>query len=122
VTRGRRDASRLLAHAALALQQVAAVETTPLLAEPSAAGLLGAVEGAGVVVAGLSESWRRHGIGDARRALLRSARQPVVLVHRGLRPGGLAPPDSVTRFTWSIDASRPYLRAVASPGGAASTP
>jgi DNA-binding SARP family transcriptional activator len=120
--RGRRDASRLLAHAALAVQQVAAVETAPLLAEPSEEGLVAAVAGAGVVVAGISGHWRRHGIGDMRRALLRSARQPVVLVHRGLRPGGLAPRESATRFTWSIDALRPHLQAVASAGSAAASP
>jgi DNA-binding SARP family transcriptional activator len=112
--RGRRDASRLLAHAALALQQVGGVETAPLLAEPSEEGLLEALAAAGVVIAGVSEHWRRHGIGGARRALLRSLSQPVVLVHRGLRPGGLAPRESATRFTWSIEASRPYLQAVSS--------
>jgi len=26
----------------------------------------------------------------------------VLLVRRGLRPGGLAPPAALTRFTWSI--------------------
>jgi hypothetical protein len=26
----------------------------------------------------------------------------TVLVRRGLRPGGLAPPDDGTRFTWTI--------------------
>jgi hypothetical protein len=28
-----------------------------------------------------------------------------VLVHRGPRPGGLAPHESRTRFSWSIEAS-----------------
>jgi hypothetical protein len=27
-------------------------------------------------------------------------------VHRGLRPGGIAPRESATRFTWSLE---PYL-------------
>jgi hypothetical protein len=27
-----------------------------------------------------------------------------VLVHRGPRPGGLAPQDTRTRFSWSIEA------------------
>jgi DNA-binding SARP family transcriptional activator len=103
-SRGRRDASRLLADASLAIQQVASVETTPLLAEPSDQGLLEAVAPAGVVVAGISEHWRRQGVGDMRRALLREARQPLLLVHRGLRPGGLAPREAATRFTWSLDA------------------
>jgi nucleotide-binding universal stress UspA family protein len=111
--RGRRDAGRLLAHASLAVQQLAGVETVPLLAEPTEQGLLAAVAGADVVVAGISEQWRRQGIGDVRRALLREAPQPVVLVHRGLRPGGLAPRGIETRFTWSAD-SRGYLQAVSS--------
>jgi hypothetical protein len=27
---------------------------------------------------------------------------PVVLVRRGVRPGGLAPDETLTRFTWSL--------------------
>jgi hypothetical protein len=30
---------------------------------------------------------------------------PVVLVHRGPRPGGLAPTESRTRFSWTLDYS-----------------
>ena len=111
--RGRRDASRLLADASLAVQQLAGVETVPLLAEPTEQGLVDAVAVADLVVAGISEQWRRQGIGDVRRALLREVPQAVVLVHRGLRPGGLAPGGSETRFTWSA-ASRGYLQAVSS--------
>lgn len=99
----RPDASRLLADASLAVQRVIGVETTPLLAEATEEALLAAVAAATVVVVGLSPRWRREGIGSARRALLRDARVPVVLVHRGLRPGGLAPPGSRTRFSWSIE-------------------
>jgi DNA-binding SARP family transcriptional activator len=109
LARGRRDASRLLADASLAVQQVAGVETAPLLAEPTEQGLLEAAGDAGIVVAGVPERWRKHGIGGVRGALIAAARQPVVLVHRGLRPGGLAPRESATRFTWSLD---PYLQAV----------
>jgi DNA-binding SARP family transcriptional activator len=103
--RGRRDASRLLADASLAVQRLVGVETEPILAEPSGAGLLAAVEPAAIVVAGISEHWRREGIGASRRALVRGGRAPTLLVHRGLRPGGLAPRDSRTRFTWTLDAS-----------------
>jgi DNA-binding SARP family transcriptional activator len=110
--RGRRDASTLLANAALAVQQVAGVETAPLLAERSEDGLLRATAGARVVVAGVAEQWRRSGVGDSRRALLRRARQTVLLVHGGLRPGGLAPRDSYTRFTWTVESASPYLQAV----------
>jgi DNA-binding SARP family transcriptional activator len=111
-TRRRRDASRLLAHAALAVQQVAGVDTAPLLTQPTEEGLLEALAAAGIVVVGVSDHWRRKGIGDSRRTILRNLQQPVVLVHRGLRPGGLAPRESATRFTWSIEASQPRLRAI----------
>jgi hypothetical protein len=99
---GRRDASRLLAHAALAAQRLAGVSTRPLLAPPSPDRLRRAVEPAGAVIVGVSESWRSTGIGDARRALL-TAPARVVLVHRGPRPGGLAPTESRTRFSWTLD-------------------
>ena len=99
---GRRDASRLLADAALAVQRVVGVASEPILAEPSAEGLVAAVEPASLVVVGISVRWRREGIGSARRALVRDARPPTLLVHRGPRPGGLAPRESGTRFTWSI--------------------
>ena len=43
-----------------------------------------------------------EGLGPARLALARQATPPTLFVHRGLRPGGLAPPAALTRFTWSI--------------------
>jgi DNA-binding SARP family transcriptional activator len=101
--RGRRDASRLLADASLAVQRVVGVEAEPLLVEPAEEALVAAVEQASVVVVGIAERWRAEGVGRVRRALVRYARPPVVLVHRGLRPGGLAPRETSTRFTWSID-------------------
>ena len=51
---------------------------------------------------GISPRWRHEGIGAARRALVRDARPPVLLVHRGPRPGLLAPRESRTRFTWTL--------------------
>jgi DNA-binding SARP family transcriptional activator len=103
--RGRSDASRLLADASLAVQRVVGVETTPLLTDATEDALVAALQPASVVVAGISPRWRREGIGAARRALFRDSRRPVVLVHRGPRPGGLAPHESRTRFSWSIEAS-----------------
>jgi hypothetical protein len=100
--RGRPDASRLLADAALAIQRVVGVETEPLLAEPSEHALVEVVEPASLVVTGISPRWRREGIGAVRRALVRNARAPVVLVHHGPRPGGLAPREARSRFTWSL--------------------
>jgi DNA-binding SARP family transcriptional activator len=103
VRRGRRDASRLLADAALAVQRVVGVPSEPLLADPTEDALVEAVEPATVVVVGVSPRWRRDGIGAMRRALVRAARPPTVLVHRGPRPGGLAPSESRTRFSWSLE-------------------
>ena len=100
----KRDASRLLADASLAVQRVLGVESTPLLAEATEDALVAAVEPASIVVTGLSPRWRQEGVGATRRALVHSARPPVVLVHRGPRPGGLAPQDTRTRFSWSIEA------------------
>jgi DNA-binding SARP family transcriptional activator len=103
---GRRDASRLLAYAGLAAQRLAGIPTRPLLAPPSPEGLLNAVDPACAVIIGLAEGWRSNGIGDARRALV-TAGAPLVIVHRGPRPGGLAPKESRTRFSWTLD----YLQA-----------
>ncbi len=51
---------------------------------------------------GLSTRWHHEGLGPARLRLAREATPPTLLVRRGLRPGGLAPPPALTRFTWSI--------------------
>jgi GNAT superfamily N-acetyltransferase len=99
---GRRDASRLLADASLAVQRVADVDAAPVLA--GADELVDAVEEAGLVAVGISPRWRHEGIGATRRALVRAALPAVLLVHRGPRPGGLAPRESRTRFTWSLGA------------------
>jgi DNA-binding SARP family transcriptional activator len=100
--RERRDASRLLADASLSVQRLVGVDTQPLLADPTEEGLVAAVESATVVVVGISPRWRGEGIGAVRRALVDHAAPPTLLVHRGPRPGGLAPRGSRTRFTWSI--------------------
>jgi hypothetical protein len=102
--KGRRDASRLLADASLAVQQVAGVDVRSLLAEPTEDALVAGVEGAGLVVAGVAPHYRRESIGRMRQALVARAAAPVLLVHAGLRPGGLAPRQSTTRFTWSLAA------------------
>jgi DNA-binding SARP family transcriptional activator len=96
-----RDASRLLASASLAVQRAHGVAAEPLLIEPGPHGLVAAAEQASLVVAGLSERWRKDGLGPARSALATQA-PPLLLVRRGLRPGGLAPPATLTRFTWTV--------------------
>jgi DNA-binding SARP family transcriptional activator len=105
---GRRDASRLLADASLAVQRFVDVDAAPVLAQPHE--LVDAVADAGLVVVGISPRWRLEGIGEIRRELIRDARPAVLVVHRGPRPGVLAPRESRTRFTWTVEA--PYLQAV----------
>jgi hypothetical protein len=100
--RGRRDASRLLSHGALAVQRVLGISAEPLLAPPGEEGMLEACVDAGLLVVGLSMRWHREGLGTARLRLAKEAAPPTLLVRRGLRPGGLAPPAALTRFTWSI--------------------
>ena len=56
------------------------------------------------MVVGLTERWQREGLGDVRATLAATGDAPVVLVRRGLRPGGLAPRSGLTRFTWTIKA------------------
>ena len=97
---GRRDASRLLASASLIVQRVTGVVAEPRLAAPGADAIAAAVPDAALLVAGLSPRWRREGIGAERLRL--AQRSPLLLVRKGVRPGGLAPPESVTRFTWTL--------------------
>jgi DNA-binding SARP family transcriptional activator len=100
---GRRDASRLLASASLALQRGLGVAADPILVAAGARGVLEAADrDAALVVAGLSERWVREGIGATRTEIAARAPTPVALVRRGVRPGALAPPRALTRFTWSL--------------------
>jgi DNA-binding SARP family transcriptional activator len=99
---GRRDASRLLADAALLVQRASDVVPKPVLVPPGREGLLEATKDVGLLVVGLSERWEDEGLGPLRWALARTARVPVLFVKRGLRPSGLAPANTVTRYTWSV--------------------
>jgi DNA-binding SARP family transcriptional activator len=80
----RRDASRTLAAASLALQRFAGVSAEPAL------GNVLEQQGA-AIVASLERG----------RELPGRARIPVLLVQGGLRPSGLAPARSLTRFSWT---------------------
>jgi DNA-binding SARP family transcriptional activator len=97
-----RDASRLLANASLAVQHALGVPADPLLVDPEPEALVAAAAGAALVVTGLTERWKREGLGRTRTALATAGTVPVLLVRRGVRPGGLAPRDSDTRFTWTL--------------------
>ncbi|MGZ8708497.1 MAG: hypothetical protein ACXW0R_14075, partial [Gaiellaceae bacterium] len=88
--------------ASLIVQHVAGVVAEPLLGRPGRETIAGLAEGAGLLVLGLSERWRTEGLGTTRRALVDTPVAPTLLVRGGLRPGGIAPPHTLTRFTWSI--------------------
>jgi DNA-binding SARP family transcriptional activator len=100
-----RDASRLLADASLIVQHTTGVMAEPLLGPPGREGVAALAEGAGLLVLGLSDRWRTEGLGEMRRGLVESPPAPTVLVRRGLRPSGIAPQATLTRFTWSIERS-----------------
>jgi DNA-binding SARP family transcriptional activator len=100
--REKRDASRLLASASLLVQRAVGVATEPVLVPRGADCIVSAAEQGGLIVSGLSERWRQEGLGETRVALASKARPPTLYVRRGLRPGGIAPQESLTRFTWSL--------------------
>ncbi len=102
-----RDASRLLADASLIVQHTTGVVAEPLLGPPGQEGVIALAAGAGLLVVGLSDRWRSEGLGTTRSALVASPPAPMLLVRRGIRPSGVAPSATLTRFTWSIDQSRP---------------
>jgi hypothetical protein len=96
-----RDASGLLANASMLVQQFAGVTAAPVLAQPGREGVLAAADHAGLLIVGLSERWRKEGLGETRQAIARAAPVPILFVRRGERPGALAPPTDITRFGWS---------------------
>jgi DNA-binding SARP family transcriptional activator len=101
-TLGRRDASRLLARASLLVQQVVGIVTEPRLVQPGEQGVLDAASDARLLVIGMSDRWRTQGIGSVRLAVATRARVPTLFVRRGLRPGVVAPDETLTRFTWTL--------------------
>jgi DNA-binding SARP family transcriptional activator len=104
---GGRDASRLLADASLIVQRCCGVVAEPLLASPGREGVVALAEGAGLLVVGLSDRWRQEGLGRVRSELAETPPAPTVFVRRGPRPGGLAPAETRTRFSWSLTGSAP---------------
>ena len=88
----RRDASRALAGASLALQRFAGVTVLTALIPPGPEAITGAA-----VVCSLPRAEL-----DATRQALLAAPFPVLFVHGGLRPSGLAPAETRTRFRWSL--------------------
>ncbi|MGO9956106.1 MAG: cation:proton antiporter [Solirubrobacteraceae bacterium] len=108
-----KDAGHMLANAALLVQGYAGVAARGLVAEPGRDGIVTAASRAGLLVIGLSERWRKEGLGETRRAIARSAPAPIVFVRRGERRGALAPATDATRFAWSsagIEPDRSFSR------------
>ena len=103
---GRRDASRLLARASLLVQQVIGIAAEPVLVRAGEQGVIEAAHDGRLLVLGLSDRWRSEGIGQARRAVAMGARLPILFVRRGLRPSGIAPPQTLTRFTWTLGSTQ----------------
>jgi hypothetical protein len=86
------------------------VDAEPVLVDPSSAGLAAAARSASHLVLGLSDRWRDEGIGSFRMAVATAAaatHTTVIVTRQGIRPGGLAPPDARSRFTWSLGPPRP---------------
>jgi hypothetical protein len=106
LARGRRDASRLLGRASMLVQQVVGIVTEPVLVPADEEGVLRGAQDARLLILGLSDRWRTEGIGPARLAVAAGARVPTLFVRRGLRPSGVAPPETFTRFTWTLAAER----------------
>jgi hypothetical protein len=98
-TRGgddRRDASRTLASASLALQRFAGASAEPVLVAPGADGILS--EPGCAIVASLPPGE----LDATRKELVERTTVPLLFVHAGLRPSGLAPTRTLTRFSWSL--------------------
>jgi DNA-binding SARP family transcriptional activator len=102
-----RDASRLLADASLIVQRRSGVVAEPLLGPPGRKGVAALAEGAGLLVVGVSDRWRSEGLGRVRTQLAEAPPAPTVLVRRGVRPGGVAPDETLTGFRWSLTAAGP---------------
>jgi nucleotide-binding universal stress UspA family protein len=94
--------TRMLADAGLLVQQNTGVATEPLVVAGGRDGILAAAGDAGLLVIGLSERWRREGLGPTRSEIAKAAPAPVLFVRRGQRPGLFSPPENATQFKWSM--------------------
>jgi DNA-binding SARP family transcriptional activator len=92
---GRRDSSRMLAAASLSLQRFAGIASETVIVPPGPDGVL-RQEGAAIVA-----SLPAGGLDATRRRIVERSPVPVLLVHGGPRPGGLAPDRTLTRYSWT---------------------
>ncbi len=72
----------MLADAGLLLQRYTGISAEPLVSEPGV-GIVGEMEGAGLLVVGLSLRWRQEGLGPVRSEIAKAAPAPVLFVRRG---------------------------------------
>jgi DNA-binding SARP family transcriptional activator len=93
---GERDASRVLASAALALQRFTDTVAESAVVPSGADGIL--AQTGSLVVAALPAG----GLDSTRRELAERTAIPLLLVVPGLRPSGIAPDRTLTRFSWSL--------------------
>ena len=84
--------------------------TEPVLVPAGQAGVLEAARDARLLVIGLSDRWRTEGLGQTRLAVALGAQMPILFVRRGLRPSGVAPNETMTRFTWTLGSEGIPLR------------
>jgi nucleotide-binding universal stress UspA family protein len=94
--------TRMLADAGLLVQRATGVATEPLVVSGGRDGIVSAATGAGLLVLGLSDSWRREGLGPTRSEIAKAAPAPVLFVRRGTREGVFAPKSNLTQFKWSM--------------------
>jgi hypothetical protein len=84
------------------IQQVVGIVTQPVLVPAGEEGVIRAAQDARLLVVGLSDRWRSEGIGRARLSVAAAVDAPTLFVRRGLRPSGIAPEETFTRFTWTL--------------------
>ena len=77
----------VLDSASLVVQQLAGIETEPVLVDLANGGIVPATEGAGLLVVGLSERWRTKGSARSARRSPKAAPAPILFVRRGTRAG-----------------------------------
>jgi Kef-type K+ transport system membrane component KefB len=97
-----KSVTRILADAGLLVQQTTGIATEPLVISGGRDGIVSAAAGAGLLVIGLSERWRREGLGPTRSEIAKAAPAPVLFVRRGTREGLFAQRENVTQFNWSM--------------------
>ncbi len=114
--------TRMLADAGLLVQQATGISTEPLVVAGGRDSIIEAAAGAGLLVLGLSDRWRREGLGATRSAIAGSASAPVLFVRRGTRPGLFAPKENVTQFRWSMAGGASGLLGSTRPQSSATTP